>query len=340
MPMRYSTGLCLLMSIMWMACSKSSDDTSTVGNWVHKVDFRGVARSQGVSFTINDTAFVGTGYDGPSRGNWLKDFCSYDAEKNTWTQRASLPDAAAGRSSAVAFSISGKGYVGTGYNGTVSLNDFYEYDPAANAWTAKAAFPGTARYGAVGFAVKTKGYIATGYDGNYLNDTWEYNPASNTWAARADVTNSKRMSASAFVIADKAYIVGGTNNLQQVNELSMYDADADAWTLKRAVTNVSDDDYDNDYTSIAGTNSAIFVMSNKAYLCTGTKSGSSSNVVWEYDAVNDLWDLKQSFEGVGRSGAVGFGIKSRGFVTTGASGSTPLSDTWEFQPTVEYNKND
>lgn len=334
--MRYSTGFCLLMSLTWMACSKSSDDTSTVGNWIHKVDFKGAARTEAVSFTINDTAFVGTGYDGTNR---LKDFYSYDAERNTWTQRASLPDAAPGRQSAVAFSIGGKGYMGTGTDGITKYNDFYEYDPATNTWTAKAPFPGTPRWGAVAFAGGGVGYIATGYDGNWLNDMYEYNPASNSWAARDDVPNSKRQDAAAFVIGDSAYIVSGSSNQSTISELSRFDLKAKTWALKRPVVNISDDDYDNDYTSIAGTNCAVFVMSNKAYLATGAKP-SISSVVWEYDPVTDLWDQKQAFEGAARSGAVGFNIKNRGFVTTGSSGSVQLSDTWEFDPVADYNKND
>ncbi|TWI88336.1 galactose oxidase-like protein [Chitinophaga japonensis] len=340
MFMRYLTGYCLLVSMMLMtACSDSSDDTSDEGNWIQKVDFKGVARYEAVSFTINDTAFVGSGYDGEDR---LKDFYSYDAERNTWTQRASLPDDAPARSHAVAFSINGKGYMGTGYDGVNKLNDFYEYDPAANAWAPKTAFPGTKRYGAVGFSVKNYGYIATGYDGNWLNDTWQYNPATDTWSSKADVPNTKRTDAVAFVIAGKAYIATGTSNLQLTKELSMYDADADQWTLKREIINSSDDDYDDDYSSIQGTNCAVFVMNNKAYVCTGSKSssGTSSTTVWEYDAVNDLWDEKQAFEGTARTSAVGFAIKNRGFITTGASGSTPLSDTWEFDPLAEYDKND
>lgn len=337
MLMRYLTGFCLLMSVLLLACSKSSDDTDTVGNWVHRVDFKGVARQEAVSFTIADTAFVGTGADVDN--DTLRDFYSYDADKNTWTQRASLPDAALARHSAAAFATGGKGYVGTGTDGVNELKDFWSYNPNGNSWTRIADFEGTARKGAVGFAVKTNGYIATGYDGNWLNDCWQYNPADNKWYTRSDVPLSKRADAVSFVIDNKAYIVTGQSNLSLNNELSMYDADNDVWTLKRYITNVSDDSYDDEYSSITGYNCAAFVMNNKAYVCTGNRS-SISTIVWEYDPVNDLWDLKQAFEGSARTSAVGFSIKNRGFITTGVSGSTPLSDTWEFQPTVEYNKND
>lgn len=338
MLMRYLTGLCLLMAVVLLACSKSSDDTTTVGNWVHRVDFKGVARQEAVTFTIVDTAFVGTGLD--VNNDTLRDFYSYDADRNTWTQRASLPDAARARHSAVAFAAEGKGYVGTGTDGVIKLNDFYTYNPNGNSWEPIAPFPGTPRVGAVGFAVKTYGYVATGYDGNWLNDCWQYRPSENKWYTRSDVPLSKRADAVSFVIDNKAYIVTGQSNLQLNNELSMYDADNDVWTLKRAITNVSDDSYDDEYANITGYNCVAFVMNNKAYVCTGNRSGSISTIAWEYDPVNDLWDLKQPFEGSARVSAVGFAIKNRGFITTGVSGSTPLSDTWEFQPTVEFNKND
>ncbi len=331
MLMRYSTGFCLLMSLAWMGCSKSSDDTTTVGNWMHKVDFKGVARSEAVSFSINDTAFVGTGYDGTNR---LKDFFSYDADKNTWTQRASLPDAAPGRMSGVAFAVNGKGYTGTGTNGIDKYNDFYEYDPGTNAWTAITSFPGTARYDAVGFAVSGNGYVATGYDGNWLNDSWQYNPNTKAWSNQGDVPNSKRSAAVAFVIGDSAYIVTGSSNTQTVNEMSRLDGKNVTWALKRPITNVSDDSYDDDYTSIAGTNGTAFVMNNKGYLVT------TANTVWEYDPVQDLWTLKQPLEGSSRSGAVGFTLKNRGFITTGATGSIQLSDTWQFDPLADLIKND
>jgi hypothetical protein len=71
---------------------------------------------------------------------------TYDPATDTWTQKADLPGAA--RSSAVAFTAAGKGYVGTGYDGIDKLKDLYEYDPAKNIWTKKADFAGSARYDA------------------------------------------------------------------------------------------------------------------------------------------------------------------------------------------------
>src|SRR6478609_2507194 len=86
------------------ACTKSTTSTTdTIGNWVRKSDFDGVARSEAVSFVVGDTAYIGTGYDGSVR---LNDFWKYDVDNNYWIQRASMPGDA--RSSAVGFSTSTK----------------------------------------------------------------------------------------------------------------------------------------------------------------------------------------------------------------------------------------
>src|SRR4051812_40703108 len=50
----------------------------------------------------------------------------YDQAANNWTQRANF--AGTSRFHAVAFSISNKGYIGTGLGGA-NLNDFWEYYP-------------------------------------------------------------------------------------------------------------------------------------------------------------------------------------------------------------------
>ena len=64
-------------------------------------------------------------------------------EQDFWTQKASMPGTA--RNSAVAFTVNGKGYLGTGYDGENYLKDFWEYDPTSNQWTQQADYPGSGR---------------------------------------------------------------------------------------------------------------------------------------------------------------------------------------------------
>jgi len=80
----FSISLSLVIVVgLFFACSKSSSDTTLIGNWVKLSDFEGVPRSNAVGFSIGDKGYVGTGYDGSKR---LKDFWEYDPVKNTWKQ--------------------------------------------------------------------------------------------------------------------------------------------------------------------------------------------------------------------------------------------------------------
>ena len=327
----------LSIPLIISSCTKSTTTTTTVlGNWISRSEFEGVARSEGVSFVINTKAYIGTGYDGTNR---LSDIWQYDPVQNFWIQKANMPGVA--RSSAVAFEASGKGYVGTGYDGANRLNDFYQYDDVANTWMQKSNFAGNARYDAVGFSVLGNGYIATGFDGNYLKDFWQYTPATDTWAQQVSMGGTKRSGAVAFVHNNKAYICTGNNNgsTADVNDLWVFDpTTTPIWTEERKISNVSTDTYDDAY-AIVRTNAAAFVMNDKAYVTCG-ENGSVLGDTWEYDFVNDLWAKKTSYEGVARTGAIGFSVSNRGFTLTGRSSSTPYDDIREFFPLQTYNAND
>ncbi|UYQ93856.1 hypothetical protein MKQ68_01945 [Chitinophaga horti] len=332
----------LLVAGCFMASCKSSDDTEEVGNWISRSSLEGVARGEAVSFVIGDKAYIGTGYDGTNR---LKDFWYYNQTTNSWTQVADLPGAA--RNSAVAFAVGTKGIVTTGYDGINKLNDTWVYDSQNDTWSAGAGFAGTARYGATAFAIGAKGYITCGYDGNYLKDFYSYDTSATggAWTKEEAFGGNKRSDAVAFVINNKAYVVTGSNpNTGQtlsVNDMFMFDpasTAANKWTEMRKISNVSDEDYDNDY-DIVSSNGVAFVMNSKGYIATGTKSGLTTNV-WEYDPLTDTWESKRAFEGLARSGAVGFSINNRGYVALGNSSSLPFEDLWEFDPAATYNEND
>lgn len=79
-------GLLILSSIaVTSSCTKSTDtDDDLVGNWKKSNDFRGNGRSEAVSFTIGDYAYVTTGVDGSGR---YKDLFEYNTERKFWTQK-------------------------------------------------------------------------------------------------------------------------------------------------------------------------------------------------------------------------------------------------------------
>ena len=325
------------LSMAFFACNKNSDsstsDTST-GNWINRYEMNGNVRSESVSFVIGDTAYVGGGFDGTER---LNDYYAYDAATNSWYQTADFPGTA--RNSAVAFSAAGNGYVGTGYDGVNRLKDFWEYSPATNTWTQKTDFPGSARYDASAFALNDKGYVVAGFDGSYLKDFWQYDPESNTWTEKPNGIGSKRSGAVAFTYNNNAYIVTGTNNGQYVTDFWKYNGAADSWSELHKIAAVTDSSFDDDYSDIIRSNAAAFVIGNYAYLSTG-ENGSYISKTWRYDFANDLWVRRTAFEGSARTGAVGFAVQGRGYITTGRSSSTYFDDVYEFRPDEDYSSTD
>ncbi len=305
---------------------ESESDTELIGNWKERSDFEGSARSDAVAFTIGNKAYIGTGYDGSDR---LTDFWEFDPQLNTWTRKADFPGTP--RTGAVGFGTDTKGYIGTGYDGANRLSDFWEYDPVTNRWDSIAYFGGTARYGAVAFAVDNKGYVCSGYDGNYLKDLWQYDPSTNQWTQKLSLSGGKRRDAVAFAIAGKGYVCTGINNGSYESDLWEYDPVAETWNRKRSIANVSDEEYDDEYSSIIGTNRIAFTLSGKGYVATGGQ-GTAGTDVWEYDPAADLWQQKTSLEAAGRIDAVAFAIGNLGYAATGRNGSYYFDDLWGFEP--------
>lgn len=340
-------GLVLAIIGPLAACS-GSDDDDLVGNWVQVSDFSGVPRTSAVSATIDDLGYVGTGYN-YDQDERLQDFWTFNPTNGTWYQIASFPGA--GRTNAVAFAAAGKLYVGTGFDGTngVRLKDFYEYTPGTNTWvqisdltTDNANSPELiGREGMIAFSVGDIGYVATGVDkdGILYKDMYAYNPEDGSWTQKSDFPGTKRKDAVVFVIDDIAYVCTGISNGSYPDDFYSYDASLDTWTKLRAISDKSDDSYDDDYELVR--NSAVgFAVGGKGYVATGGKS-TSSNDVWEYNPSTDLWTQKTDFEGSARLSAVAFTIDDKGYVLTGQQGSTSnFDDIWRFDPNAEYDDED
>jgi N-acetylneuraminic acid mutarotase len=325
--------LVLILAVPFFNSCNGDDEVALIGNWVELSDFDGIPRSNAVGFSIGTKGYLGTGYDGE---DWTRDFWEYDPVKNSWTQKADFPGAA--RSDAVGFTTDTKGYIGTGWDGKNRLRDFYEFDPASNLWTKKADFGGTARRMAVAMAINNKGYVGTGDSVLYLKDFWEYDPATDKWTKKASIGGSKRRDATSFVISGKGYVVAGIDNGEYQTDFWQYDPGTDTWTEKRDIADLSDETYDDKYTTLKGTGKVGFAVNGKGYLATG---GQTTGVeVWEYNPGTDLWIEKSNFEGTIRSDAVGFGISNRGYITTGKSSSYYFDDIWAFDPDVVFNAKD
>jgi N-acetylneuraminic acid mutarotase len=323
------TFIFISIALTFLIAGCEEDDT-VYGDWVKSSDFEGVARGDAVAFSIGEKGYVCGGYDGRDR---LSDLWEYNSEQDYWTQKADFPGVA--RNTATAFVINDKGYVGTGFDGDDYLNDFWEYDPSTNFWTQKADFTGSARYGAVSFSIGNYGYLGTGYDGNFLKDMWKYDPSSDSWTQIVSVGGSKRNNATAFVAGGYGYIVCGVNNGSYITDFWKFDPSTESWTAMRAISNKTDDDFDDDY-NIACANALAMVIGDRIFITCG-ESGSLRSDTWEYIPESDLWDETTGFEGTSRTGAVTIHTSYRAFVLTGRSSTYRFDDMWEFLPDQEYD---
>ena len=321
----------LLVSLMVVVITGCSDDDEDelLGNWVERSVFDGTPRSSAVAFTINNTGYMGTGFDGD---DYLKDFWKYDLEGNFWSQLADFPGVE--RSAAVGFTINSDGYVGTGFDGDNELNDFYQYNTSTNMWSPIANFTGGNRRGAIAFNSNAAGYVGTGFDGdNDKKDFWKYNPVTDEWTELVGFGGDKRRDAMTFSIGDKVYLGTGISNGINQEDFWEFDTTTEVWT---ALTDLDDND---DY-SIIRNNAVGFSIGNKGYVACGNLGLGPSVSVWEYDPVTDLWVEKTEYEGISREDAIAFYNEARAFVALGRSGTLYLDDNREFFPLEALDEDD
>ena len=338
----------LWMLVACFALAACTEDTEyTAGVWYRRSDFDGVARMDASGFTIGNRGYLCGGYRG-SKKERLKDLWEYDIENDWWTQCQEMPAEATARNAATAFAVGEKGYICTGYDSNTSsyLDDCWEYNPATNSWNLMEPFKGGARMDAISFSIGQYGYVGTGYNDNYLKDFYRFDPSASgeaQWTLVNGFGGQKRKGGQVFVIDDIAYVCGGTNNNSDVTDFWCFDpSKSSPWTQLRDIIDSSDDDYDDDYTSIVRSYGCAFVIDGKGYLAVGQTAGQSlrSNY-WIYDPATDLWegDDLTAFEGSTRVKAVCFSTGKRGIIATGgiSSSSTYYDDTWELKP-YEYEE--
>lgn len=321
--------------------SSSTPTVAKPGNWAQIANFSGSGRSGAASFLIDGKAYVGGGFD--SEGKRLNDWWQFDPIKNGWIKKADFPGPA--RSGAVAFVISGKGYVGTGIGTTSNrLKDFWEFDPTGNSgvgtWRQVKDFGDpiteTGRYGCIAFSISNRGFVGAGttVGSNATNDLWEYKPTTNTWEQRTGVS-FKRVNAFVMTIGNFAYVVGGTNNAQTIRNVEQYDPTNDTWTQKLSL-NQRDESGNKIDQPAARELASTFTIDGFGYIVGGGVNGTALADVWQYNPTTDRWiqyySMNNQYGGVAREAAIGFGVGSFGYVTTGRNGNFRLDDTVKFDP--------
>ncbi len=233
------------------------------------------------------------------------------------------------RNGAVAFSIAGIGYVGTGNNGGL-LKDLWAYDPNTNAWSQCADLPGAPRDGAVGFNIGSKGYVGTGRlntslaetTGDIAHDFYAYDPVTNTWLQRADFPWDWKY-ATGFSANGKGYIATGATygGGGYSTGLWAYDPIADTWNSSSPLPGAG---------RIHATG---FAMGNNGYVFGGYSSSGALNDLWAYDPTTDQWNSRSAMPSAGRGYASGFAVGTDAIIA-GGYGDFPFNEVWQYNSTT------
>ena len=311
-----------------MYCHLSLITAFTQGVWTQKTNFGGTARFFAFGFSIGTKGYIGTG----AGSAFTKDFWEWDGDTssptyNTWTQKANFGGTP--RNGTVGFSISNKGYIGTGYDANGYENDFWEWDgdtssPTYNTWTQKANFGGTIRQNSVGFSIGAKGYIGTGNNASgYKQDFWEWNQATNVCTQKANFGGMARNGAAGFSIGKKGYIGTGYNGAYE-QDFWEWNGDTSSptyntWTQKA------------NFGGTAREYAIGFSIGTQGYLGTGTDGNGYTQDFWKWDQGTNVWTQKANFGGTARDESVGFSIGKKGYIGTGRN-IVGMQDFWEYTP--------
>lgn len=247
--------------------------------WQEVASFPGVGRISAVAFSIDGHGYVGTGFNEDLEIEELADFWQYNPDTDEWIEIASFAGTA--RYSAVAFSLNGQGYVGTGFDGSY-LKDFWRYDPSNDTWTQSLSMFGSKRESAIAFVLDGRAFVGSGLNNSqFLYDFWAFDPEADTWidfSIDDDEDDSfdefidamGRFDAVAFVMDDIAYIATGQSSSYLADVIS-FDPLFNVW--------------DESHTGFEGQprgGAVSFVIDGQGYVSTGRSSSGRHDDIWAW----------------------------------------------------------
>ncbi len=159
-------------------------------------------------FIIDDDIYIGLGAS--TYSNYSKEFWKYNILSNEWEKIEDFPGEF--RQNAFAFTLSGKGYVGGGFNlisggSYPKFTDIWCYDPIQNEWKQRNEFPNPRQDNLylVGAIISDFGYCLN------KNAFFEYNPTFNIWTQMSSIPSSVNFNNPyLFSYGNKLFVVEAT----------------------------------------------------------------------------------------------------------------------------------
>ena len=213
----------------------------------------------------------------------------------------------------------GKLYVFGGWDGGKARGVAYEYDPATDKWTKKTSMPRPAHHAALaaangkiyvmgGFVPPKDTAIPVGGAWEPIDNAWEYDPAADSWKSLPPLPG-KRGSAVAAEVGGKIYVIGGATTMEGSKDPfftffgpsrvlgtnEVYDPATNKWESRRPM-------------SVPRNHAFGGVVNGKIYVIGGRTghgfilSATNTDVVEEYNPVNDSWSVPKERMPTARSG--------------------------------------
>lgn len=153
----------------------------------------------------------------------------FDPATQVW--RELNPFGGGARDGCWSFVIGEKGYVGSGFNGSVVVPDFWEYDFASDSWR-QLPTPSLPPYiFASSFALNDRGYVIGGWSSTESNALFEYDPSSGNWVQRANFPGRARQAGTAFTYDGHGYYGAGMQGYTETfGDFYRYDPSSDSWS--------------------------------------------------------------------------------------------------------------
>jgi N-acetylneuraminic acid mutarotase len=234
--------------------------------------------------------------------------------------------------------LNDKLYVIGGWNGGKAGGVNYEYNASTDRWTKKTPMPRPAHHAALatangkiyvmgGFVAPTDTAIPVGGAWEPIDNAWEYDPAADSWKSLPPLPG-KRGSAVAAEVGGKIYVIGGATIFEGSKDPyftffgpslvlatnDMYDPATNKWESRKAM-------------SVPRNHAFVGVVNDKIYVIGGRTghgfilSATNTDVVEEYNPVNDTWSAPKERMPTARSGGA-WGTDGRRIYVAGGEVTT------------------
>lgn len=200
---------------------------------------------------------------------------------------------------------------------------------AQDSWNKGTDFFETRSIG-VSFAIGNKVYFGQGSKGgtNTVNDFWEYDLTSQTWKSINSILGNALVGATAFSYKNYGFVgFGQFSGTGFARAFHRFDSDSNKWVRIA------------DFPGQGRNYAACFVIGNKAYIGCGYNGVKTFNDFYALNLDSNTWTRIADLPGLERASPFHFATAGKGYIVCGSnytqsSGSTPLKDVYQYNPTT------